>query len=124
MILKAISIRQPWAWAIVTGEKDVENRSSHFPQRYRGPVLIHASKGSDPDDWEWMRRKYRITAPDDLPRGGFVGIAEIVDVVTRSRSRWFNGEIGLVLANARELPFKPWKGQVGLQASSANGFHR
>jgi hypothetical protein len=58
MIIKAISIRQPWAWAIVTGEKDVENRSSHFPQRYRGPVLIHASKGSDPGDWEWMRKKY------------------------------------------------------------------
>lgn len=39
--MKAISIRQPWAWLIVNGFKDIENRS--WRTKYRGPVLIHAS---------------------------------------------------------------------------------
>ena len=38
--LPALSVRQPWAWLIVSGLKDVENR----PRRthYRGSLLIHA----------------------------------------------------------------------------------
>lgn len=39
--LKAITVQQPWAWAIFHG-KNVENRSS--PWRYRGPLLIHAGQ--------------------------------------------------------------------------------
>jgi|ERR1039458_8111645 hypothetical protein len=38
--LKAISIRQPWAWLIVNGYKDVENRI--WAANVRGRVLIHA----------------------------------------------------------------------------------
>jgi hypothetical protein len=37
--LKAISIRQPWAWLIVNGYKDVENRI--WAANVRGRVLIH-----------------------------------------------------------------------------------
>jgi hypothetical protein len=35
--LKAISIRQPWAWLIVNGYKDVENRIWAANVRGRGP---------------------------------------------------------------------------------------
>ena len=38
--LKAISIRQPWAWLIVNGYKDVENRT--WKAKYTGALLIHA----------------------------------------------------------------------------------
>ena len=38
----ALSVRQPCADLLVLGEKDVENRSK--PIRYRGWLLIHASK--------------------------------------------------------------------------------
>jgi hypothetical protein len=41
--MKALSIRQPWAWLIVNGYKDIENRS--WATKFRGPVLIHAAKG-------------------------------------------------------------------------------
>jgi hypothetical protein len=40
--LKAISIRQPWAWLIVNGYKDIENRI--WAAKLRGPVLIHAGQ--------------------------------------------------------------------------------
>jgi ASCH domain-containing protein len=43
--MKIISIRQPWASLIVSGAKDVENRT--WPTRYRGPVLVHASQRAD-----------------------------------------------------------------------------
>lgn len=44
----AISVHAPFAWALMFGRKDVENRSPSFPMRYRGePVLgdvwLHAS---------------------------------------------------------------------------------
>jgi hypothetical protein len=39
--MKVIVIRQPWAWLIVNGFKDIENRS--WATRYRGPLLIQAS---------------------------------------------------------------------------------
>ena len=41
--LRALSVRQPWAWAICHG-KDVENRSRGT--RYRGLLAIHASKSA------------------------------------------------------------------------------
>src|SRR5512135_2097795 len=42
--IKALSVRQPWANAIMLG-KDVENRSRYFA--HRGLLLIHASSHLD-----------------------------------------------------------------------------
>ena len=47
--MKALSIRQPWAWLILHGGKDIENRD--WATRFRGRVLIHASKGVTQDEW-------------------------------------------------------------------------
>jgi hypothetical protein len=114
-----ISVRQPWAWAIVYAGKDVENRT--WPTRYRGPVFIHAGVAFDgrkddalDDAADWARRA-GIEAPtlDQLQRGGIIGIADIVGCVTSMDSRWFCGPYGFVLRNARPLPFVPCKGQLG-----------
>ncbi|MHC5748102.1 MAG: ASCH domain-containing protein [Nostoc sp.] len=40
--MKAISVRQPWAWAIIYALKNIENRG--WPIHYRGDILIHAAK--------------------------------------------------------------------------------
>lgn len=40
--MKCLSIQQPWAWAIVTGLKRIENRTWRTP--HRGPMLVHAGK--------------------------------------------------------------------------------
>ena len=112
--LKAISIRQPWAWLIVNGYKDVENRI--WAAKLRGPVLIHAGKSSSdttPEALAHIKRRYRVTdLPDKFETGGIVGIAEITDCLKRHRSKWFQGPFGWTLANARRLPFKPCKGQL------------
>lgn len=38
--MRALTVQQPWAWAIVHGGKDVENRTQAWS--YRGPLAIHA----------------------------------------------------------------------------------
>jgi ASCH domain len=43
---RLLTIRQPWAWAIIYGGKDVENRS--WLTKHRGPLLIHAGSAFDP----------------------------------------------------------------------------
>jgi hypothetical protein len=109
--MKALSIMQPWAHLIVSGQKDVENRS--WPTRYRGPVLIHAGKKFDRDFDRGDFPGLDISLPDDLDVGGIVGVAEIVDCVTVSASLWFFGRYGFVLQNARPLPFRPCRGALG-----------
>lgn len=39
---RVLSIKPPYAWAILIGRKKVENRSWNTP--YRGTVFIHASR--------------------------------------------------------------------------------
>ena len=55
-----------------------------------------------------------INVPGNLNTGGIVGKVEIIDCVTQYKSRWFNGPYGFVLVNAEPLPFKPYKGNLGL----------
>jgi hypothetical protein len=124
----AISIRQPWAWAIVHAGKDIENRT--WATRFRGPVAIHASKGMTKDEYAnanyyiqrvlgavdqaWLTKWHGVTAsPARLDFGGIIGVAEIVDCVDASESPWFFGPRGFVLANARTVPFIPCKGALG-----------
>lgn len=120
---RCLSIRQPWAHFIVNGGKRIENRS--WKANYRGPIFIHASKGLTRDEYidacefyfdeisldglrpSWWQRF------SDLPRGGIVGIADVVDCVPRSHDPWFCGPWGFVLDNVRSTPFIPCKGALG-----------
>lgn len=112
--MKALSIRQPWAWAIVQGHKPVENRS--WQANHTGPLLIHAGQAFDEEGLQSMLAVFpelRAQLPQRWDLGGIVGIAEAGGCVTTHSSRWFSGPYGLVLRNARPLPFVPWRGQLG-----------
>jgi hypothetical protein len=114
--MKVIVIRQPWAWLIVHGFKDIENRS--WRTRYRGTLLIQAS-ATLPTRREFEEilrfvRKRRVKLPEDFESGGIVGMVELEDCVTISRSKWFEGPVGWVLSNPKRLRFIPLKGQLGL----------
>ena len=115
--MRALSIRQPWAWLILHGGKDIENRD--WRTNVRGRVLIHASKGMTRDEYaggyETCQEIAGLTLPrlERLERGGIVGAADIVDCVNRSDSPWFFGTFGFVLRNVRPLPFTPYKGALG-----------
>lgn len=117
--VRVLSVQQPWAWAIVEGHKLVENRT--WNTRYRGPVLIHAGVTVRGPEIEYLRKEFRLKPPSrsEIDRGCIVGVAELVDVVTRKNAkrygRWFGGPYGLVLRNAVALrkPVKV-KSQLGL----------
>ncbi|UEM07997.1 ASCH domain-containing protein (plasmid) [Skermanella rosea] len=112
--MKALSIQQPWAWLIVNGFKDIENRT--WETRYRGPVLIHTGKRLDREAYEDLPLYFPdINLPPicELPLGGIVGQATITDCVPSHPSRWFSGPFGFVLTDAKTLPFLPCPGQLG-----------
>lgn len=111
----ALSVRQPWAWLIVNGFKDVENRE--WNTNFRGQVLIHAGKkygGAEKKDAEIVRAEFGIEIPETLELGGIVGGVEIVDCVRESDSPWYREDgYAFVLRNAEVLPFRPVRGQLG-----------
>src|SRR5580692_2928966 len=114
--MKVIVIRQPWAWLIVQGHKDIENRT--WKTRYRGPLLIQASAGlpskAKMGEFRLFARKRGVELPDEFERGGIVGIVQLEDCVTNSRSKWFEGPIGWVLSKPKKIRFIPLKGRLGL----------
>ncbi len=115
--MKALSIRQPWAWLIIHAGKDIENRD--WATKVRGLVLVHAAKGMTRDEYadvrEFCDRSANALVPDfdALQRGGIIGSVEIVDCVKHSESRWFFGCYGFVLHNPQPLPFVPFRGALG-----------
>lgn len=117
---RALSIRQPWVWAILNAGKDIENRPRRF--HYRGSICLHASAHNSQraiDDFNAFTAFLegdQIWSPsrNHLSRGGIVGTAEIVDCVKFSDSPWFFGPYGLVLRNVQPTPFIPVKGALGL----------
>src|SRR5262245_50013899 len=110
----ALSVRQPWAWAIVAGHKNIENRS--WSTTHRGPLLIHAGQTMSNEDLERIEEYadalgFKAPRPDALLRGGIIGAVDVVDVVKAHASPWFKGPEGWILQNARRLPFRPLQGQ-------------
>ena len=131
--MKVLSVRQPWAYLIVAGYKPVENR--RWSTTYRGPLLIHASKGVDPDDFMPKQRAYiesaGIVIPEDLPRGAIVGSATLTNVYSDGRDEelqdlmflrgqdgnpWFEGPYGFEMEYAMQFhqPI-PYRGSLGIQ---------
>jgi hypothetical protein len=85
-----LTVQQPWAWAIVHGGKDVENRTRNLAGSYRGPVAIHAGLKTDRlgigatvirDAW---REQYGWDIADAPPlrSGAVIGVVDLVDVHT------------------------------------------
>lgn len=112
--MKALSIRQPWAWLIAHGYKPVENRT--WNTKFRGEFLIHAGKGFDKAGYAWVRDNFPeidMPAPYEFERGGIVGISNLYAVATVSNSPWFFGPVGFCLRDSRPLPFVPMLGRLG-----------
>lgn len=110
--MKALSVRQPWAWAIVAGLKPVENRT--WQTNYRGPLLIHAGRRDDPDGFRFLE-SHGIATPEDLLRGGMIGRVELIDIATKHPSIWAQpGCFNWLLANALQTPFRSMRGRLGL----------
>jgi hypothetical protein len=135
----ALSIRQPWAWLIVNGHKDVENRS--WPTKVRGRVHIHASGKLSRNDWHvaldmmdervWGAHPTILVPPvEALSTGCIIGSVEILDCKHAIKdttqwkrglppdpewmaSPWFWDQYGFHLGGARTHKPIPYKGRLG-----------
>lgn len=112
--MKAITIRQPWASAIVAGIKTIEVRT--WSTRHRGPLAIHAAATVDTDYWP---------AEDEfeLPTSAVIGVCDLVECrplteKDRKEACFNEGAVeGLwawVLANPRPIGPIPARGKPGL----------
>jgi len=125
---KALSIKQPWAWLICAGWKDIENRN--WSTDFRGRIYVHAGKQWDsyPKDFNDLETiaqgdsdlleslvnycAFNRKSPNKV--GCIIGEIDIVNCVSESSSQWFLGEYGFVLANPIlfDKPI-PCKGRLG-----------
>jgi hypothetical protein len=94
--MRAITVRQPWAWAIIHGGKDVENRTQAWS--YRGPLAVHAGaqfsdRGLSSDLIQDAAVRVDRDRPvvvntlgkiwrheESLPLGAIIGIVDLVDI--------------------------------------------
>jgi hypothetical protein len=130
--MNCISLRQPWAEIIMRDalfralsqiSKDIDNHGWMTP--YRGKLAIHASATFDTgifknkriDPLRWKERFGVLSASlipvhkDQYTRGAIIGIVDLVDIVTESKSLWYNpGQYGFVLENIQPIDPIPWKG--------------
>lgn len=100
--IKAISVKQPWANLIASGEKTIETRT--WATDYRGELLIVSSK-----------------APAIQPAGFALAIVRVVDCRLMCRRDEmaaccpvYEGAFSWVLAGIRRIKPFPVRGQLGL----------
>ena len=122
MIMKCLSVSQPFANMIISGQKTIELR--RWNTSFRGELLIHAPKKIRVKDC----KRLRITS--NMVTGAIVGKVEIYDVKTYTSKaeiiqdkrfhyasrEYYNGKtFGFLLKNPKMLRIPiPWKGQLGL----------
>ena len=122
--MKALSIQQPWAWLILSGYKDLENRT--WQTKHRGRVLIHTGQRVDKENLEWALEMAMMTSGDheteirkryeaEMVTGALVGFANIDECISNSDSLWFFGPHAFKLSSpvlwSQGIPYK---GRLGL----------
>jgi len=78
MIHRALTVCQPFAWALMFGPKRVENRG--WSTSYRGPLAIHAGKST-----AWLHCvddfPAGLAVPSVFDFGAVLGFMDLVDII-------------------------------------------
>ncbi|MGO8997704.1 MAG: hypothetical protein ACLQVI_30675 [Polyangiaceae bacterium] len=112
--IRCLAVRQPWAWALVSGFKDVENRS--WSTDYRGPIAILGS--TTKTEVNQLAKAHDLGSLGS-PFGAILGVVDLVDIVPLSESLesnpWAWGPQCWLVANARTFAVPiPCKGKLNL----------
>lgn len=125
--MRILSIRQPWAWAIVSGHKSVENRT--WSHSYRGRLLIHAGKHEDFENIDWVVRRIAEQmglSPHEVMEsylrrrhlGAIVGEVQMNRIVAGRNALpenpWYFGPYGFVLSDPIRYRPVPMRGMQGV----------
>jgi hypothetical protein len=125
-MIPALTIRQPFAWAVIYGGKDVENRG--WRTSYRGPLVIHAAREPDPAAAEDVLRTIADPVLLGHPaaawqaRGAFIGLVFLAEIRADSPSPWaMAGQYNWVLEFPAPIdPPVPARGRPGLWPAPAD----
>lgn len=121
LVEKGITIRQPWAWAILEAGKDCENRSRRMAAP--GWYYVHTSATCTAKEfleaWGFIVERVpsapRIPNRDALPLGSILGIMQITGWTPDSASPWFMGPMAAEIGKTFTLPSPiPCKGSQGV----------
>jgi hypothetical protein len=125
--LHALTLIQPWAWAIAYAGKDVENRSWHPPRWLVGNHLaIHAGKKIDEESIEMLAIELELAVPRPIVTGAIVAVARVLgdfesaDTLLATRrypggTPWYvEGAIGWMLDDVVAIEPVPCRGAQGL----------
>lgn len=100
--MKALSVKQPWANMIASGEKTIETRKWYTD--YRGSLLIVSSK-----------------TPRIEPAGYAIAVAKLIDCRPMTKNDeenaccdLYQGAYAWVLINIKKITPFPVKGQLGI----------
>ena len=118
--IKVLSVKGPWAWAIIAGIKGIENRPQRY--HYRGPLAIHMSMSKDNDKiaMEVIRRNgFEPPSIDAINamRGHIIGVVDLVDCLDLDQvasDPWAVGPYCLKVENGRKCIPIFRKGRLGL----------
>jgi len=115
--MKCLSLKQPWAWLMTNGLKDIENRK--WRSNYRGRLLIQASKTWDQEGYDFIQNHLedseRLLLPERYDFGAIIGVVNMVDCVNHHPSKWFFGPWGFVFEAPRAFQNPiPYKGQLSI----------
>lgn len=78
--IRALSIRQPWAWAVCAGVKRTENRT--WTTEHRGTIAIHASTSMQVVNAFRRESGCKLFSGDWFMAGAIIGFADIVDIAS------------------------------------------
>lgn len=113
--MRCLTVRQPHAWGLISGEKRVENRSRQV--HFRGPLAIHAGLGRA-DLAPANRRLYPGLPPDEeLAFGMVIGVVEVVDCVPIAEAAglpYAEGPWCWIIGDPRPVEPFPWRGSLGI----------
>lgn len=97
--MSAISVHQPWAWLIVNGHKDIENRNNPpAPSKCGQRIAIHApmrriTKDEFKDFLDIVKERKIKSYPktiEDFIYGAIIGTVLLLGAEKRSKSFWAN----------------------------------
>jgi hypothetical protein len=122
--IRALTMRQPWAWLVASGIKRIENRSWNL----RGWIAIHAGAGFDAHEIDGVLRllspveqlRFEAALAAGLPRSGIVAVAHVERCIVTAedapagQAQWFRGPIGAVLDEVIQTPLLPCAGALSL----------
>lgn len=139
MIASILSVRQPWAWLICAGFKDVENRT--WATKHRGELFVHAGRSFDWSFFWWVDERKgspavvgaahmvvrhfgirfgdttkdsRITRHQE-EFGAIIGKAMLHDIITSSTSVWADSEANhWIMKRPLVIEPIPMKGSLGV----------